>query len=280
MASCTPQGAKLLNGWKAAKIFDKGIGLELPQAYKKFWKEWKETKPTAVHYIHRDEKWERNELTGEVKPVQNIPIPIIYPAEHHEGIWGGEGVVKGFQKRDQYKRRVPHFWVPVLRRTVVYSEILDKYMAVVVTNRTLNLIHENYGLDHYLLKTLACDLKSELALQIKRRMLKALEKNCPAYAGTPELQAEVYNRYKNYLSAYSSEEIDWYGLSFSQACTKLRTLQSLSQANEPLKHKYRFKLIQKLKEAGIQEFEDLDNQKSKMSSSWLNKMNPFSKKET
>lgn len=89
MASCTPQviikknhfskkivhdltyktyfkGAKLLNGWKAAKTFDKGIGLELPQAYKKFWKEWKETKPTAVHYIHRDEKWERNELTGEV----------------------------------------------------------------------------------------------------------------------------------------------------------------------------------------------------------------------
>lgn len=86
------------------------------------------------------------------KPVQNVPIPVIYPAEHNEGLWGGEGVVKGFQKRDPNKRRVPHFWVPVLKRSVVYSEVLDKYMAVVITNRTMNLIHENYGLDHYLLK--------------------------------------------------------------------------------------------------------------------------------
>lgn len=68
------------------------------------------------------------------------------------GIWGGEAVVKGFQKRTPYKRRVPHFWVPVLKRSVMYSEILNKHMSVIVTDRTIRLVHENYGFDHYLLK--------------------------------------------------------------------------------------------------------------------------------
>lgn len=85
-------------------------------------------------------------------PIQNISIPIKYPLEHNMGLWGGEGVIKGFQKRTSFKQRVPHFWVPVLKRSVVYSEILNKHMSVIVTERTIKLIHENYGFDHYLLK--------------------------------------------------------------------------------------------------------------------------------
>lgn len=137
-------------------------------------------------------------------PIQNIPIPVKYPPEHNNGLWGGEGVVKGFQKRTPYKRRVPHFWVPVLKRSVVYSEVLNKYMSVVVTDRTMKLIHENYGFDHYLLKTPACDLKSLLALRLKRQILQNLSNNCPAYDAQPEKQQEVFNRYKEYLSAVST----------------------------------------------------------------------------
>lgn len=85
-------------------------------------------------------------------PIQNIPIPLRYPKEYDTQLWGGEGVVQGFQKRDKDSRRVPHFWVPTLKRTVVYSEVLDTYISVVVTNRALQLIHSNYGFDHYLLK--------------------------------------------------------------------------------------------------------------------------------
>lgn len=96
--------------------------------------------------------WERNELTGVTTPVQNVPIPVIYPPEHHEGIWGGEGVVKGFQKRSPYKKRVPHYWVPVLRRTVLHSVVLNQYWSTIVTERTMDLIHESHGFDHYLLK--------------------------------------------------------------------------------------------------------------------------------
>lgn len=67
-------------------------------------------------------------------------------------IWGGEGIVQGFQKKIWHQRGVPHFWVPTLKRSVVYSEVLDKYMSVIVTERAIELINTNYGFDHYLLK--------------------------------------------------------------------------------------------------------------------------------
>lgn len=52
-------------------------------------------KPAAVHYIPQEGKWKRDDLTGEILPIQNIPIPLKHPAEIHEGLWGGEAVVKG-----------------------------------------------------------------------------------------------------------------------------------------------------------------------------------------
>lgn len=76
----------------------------------------------------------------------------MYPKELHQGVWGGEAVIRGFRKRHNLCRRSPRFWFPMLKKSVVYSEILDTYMRVVVTNRTINLIHEHYGFDHYLLK--------------------------------------------------------------------------------------------------------------------------------
>lgn len=88
-------------------------------------------------------------------PIQNVPIPIRLPMEAHDQIWGGDAIVQGFRKKHKiYKRRFPRFWIPELQRSVVYSEVLDKYMSVVVTVRAINMINENYGLDHYLLKVL------------------------------------------------------------------------------------------------------------------------------
>lgn len=183
--------------------FDQGLGAQLPEAYKKFWKEWKHTRPTAVHYVPKTGKWQRDEVTGQVRPIQEHPIPLIDVPEQHQGIWGGEAVIKGFQKRQRLNRRVPHFWVPVLRKSVVYSAVLGEYMSVVVTDRTINLIHESHGFDHYLLKTPACDLKSELALSLKRKILKTLEGGCVNLAGTPNKQKEVLEEFKKYLDGVS-----------------------------------------------------------------------------
>jgi len=76
----------------------------------------------------------------------------MYPNEIHQGIWGGEGVVEGLVKKGKYRSPVPKFWAPNLKKTVVYSEILDLYLSVVVTDRALQLIDQNAGLDSYLLK--------------------------------------------------------------------------------------------------------------------------------
>lgn len=105
-----------------------------------------------MHEIPKTGKYERNELTGEVRPVQNVPLPVLFPRESHMGIWGGEGVIKGFTKRKPTARRVPHFWMPQLKKTVVRSEVLNKFMSVVVTERTIDLIHEHHGFDNYILK--------------------------------------------------------------------------------------------------------------------------------
>lgn len=177
----------------------------------------------------------------------------MYPPEHNLGIWGGEGVVKGYQKRSPTRRRVPHYWVPVLRRTVIYSKVLDKYLSMVVTDRTMSLIHESHGFDHYLLKTPACDLKSTLALKLKRNILLALQGGCIHLSDDAVRQSEVLNEYKTYLQQYTDEELEWYGLTFIEAIGKIRRILQESEQVVPLKLEFRSKLLQRLKEAGIVE---------------------------
>lgn len=109
----------------------------------------------------------------------------------------------GFQKRDLNRRRVPHYWVPVLKRTVVRSEVLNTHLSVTVTDRTIRLINDHYGFDHYLLKNPACDLVSMLALKLKKQILTELMNGCPRYAHDPAKQREVYDEYKTYLSSVS-----------------------------------------------------------------------------
>lgn len=275
-------------------MLDSVAGRALPEAYRKFFLEWKGKQPTAVHYIPKEgESWVflvwwmtftylffsfsgkyvRDPKTGIVTPVQNIPIPTLMPPEGHQQIWGGEGVIKGFQKRSPYKHRVPHFWVPVLKRSVVYSVILNQYMSVVVTDRALHLIHESHGFDHYLLKTPACDLKQLLPLKLKRQLLIALQNGCPDHKDNPTKQTEVLQEYQKYLEQYTPEEIEWYGYSFNEALKKLQDQQIAEYKPIPYKKIFRQKLIEQLKEAGVAEAQDTET----VTKSWMSKLNPFSK---
>uniref|UniRef100_A0A6B2E5S6 Putative 39s ribosomal protein l28 mitochondrial n=1 Tax=Phlebotomus kandelakii TaxID=1109342 RepID=A0A6B2E5S6_9DIPT len=279
MAQFLKQGANSLHGIKKFGKFDKGLAKSLPEAYRKFWREWRETEPTAVHYIPKEGKFERNEITGAVQPVQNLPLPFRYPKEFDDGIWGGEMVVQGYQKRNPTKQRVPHFWMPRLKRVVVKSEVLDMCMAMVVTNRTMDLIHSSHGFDHYLLKTPACDLGSNLSLAIKRKLLNELQMGCPSLKGNPERQKEILEEYSRYLEQYTPEEIEWYGLTFSQALDKLQ--KSMDEANPIVPHKihFRAKLLEQLREADMKIAEKSEEGESLIeSSSWLTRVNPFGKK--
>ncbi|XP_044592198.1 39S ribosomal protein L28, mitochondrial [Cotesia glomerata] len=255
--------------------WSKGVGAALPEAYKKFWREWKNQQPAAVHYIPDTRKYYFDEQLGMPVRVQNIPLRLMYPKELDKGIWGGEAVVQGFLKKSQKKRRVAKFWVPRLHKSVVYSEVLDKHIRTVVTSRTIDLINEHYGFDHYLLKTPACDLRSLLALKLKRLILTALADKT-LYPDDSEKREEVYNQYKEYLTAYTREEIEWYGLTYAEAVKKFFEIERSKEVITPLKIKYRSELIAKLKEAKIAEAVDVEVEKPE-TTSWLDKVNPFSK---
>lgn len=56
-------------------------------------------------------------------------------------------------------------------------------------------------------QTPACDLRSLLAVGLKRKILQELEKGCPAYANQPKMQEEVYEKYHKYLVAVSNKFI-------------------------------------------------------------------------
>lgn len=234
--------------------WSKGIGAELPEAYKKFWREWKLTQPIPVHYVKQEGSYKRNKRTGEVKPVQNTPLPLIFPKEFNQTILGGEAIVQGFKQKHRHASKAPHYWFPTLKQSIVYSEILDKYMKTIVTNRTIHLIHEHKGFDHYLLKSRACDLKSELAVKLKRLSLLALADKS-LYPNDPEKKEEIYAKYKDYLSQYTREEIEWYGLTWPEACKKWKRLREIENCVKPLKLEYRNTFIatlQFLKESGYQ----------------------------
>lgn len=274
MASATPQGANLLYGLRKSKKFTDGLGAQLPVAYKKFWDEWKNRQPAAVHYVPKDGMFEREDVTGLVTPIQNVPLPLLFPKEAHKGIWGGEAIVKGFQKRNPNKRRVPHFWVPVLKRSVLHSQVLDEYMAVTVTDRTLEQIHDNHGFDHYLLKTPACDLRSMLAIKLKKKVLLELQAGCPKYVDQPEKQQAIIKEYACYLSQYTTEEIEWYGLTYTEAIDKIQSQLDSQEDKRPHKLIFRQKLIEQLKEAGIREAQgsELQGIEDSTTSSWLSKL--------
>lgn len=265
----------------------KGIGAELPEAYKKFWYEWKIREPVPVHYIKEEGKYKRDEKSGQVYPVQNVPIPLMYPKELQTGIWGGEAIVRGFEKRHKLARRTPKFWIPQLQNSVVYSEVLDTYMKTTLTERTMKLIHENYGFDHYLLKTPACDLRSQLALKIKRSILLALA-NKTLYRNDSVKRAEVYDQYKQYLQAYTREEIEWYGLTYKEAIKKWLKYTASITRPKPLKHQYRTETIlwlEKMKEekensvATPEAPPTIPIEPEKPTPSKWSKLNPFAKNE-
>lgn len=184
-------------GPKIKTKFDYGLASKLPPAYHKFLAEYNE-RASPVHFVPQVGEYTRSEKTGEVKPIQNVPIPLKFPNESHQGIWGGEAVVKGFRQPDIMSRRVPHYWVPVLRKEVVHSVILNKYMSLQVTERTIELIHKHKGFDNYILETKASDLQSYLALSLKREMIRAIQNGLPDLSDDPVKQKDLLAKYLQY----------------------------------------------------------------------------------
>ncbi|XP_068210749.1 large ribosomal subunit protein bL28m [Palaemon carinicauda] len=262
----------LTRPWLAMKVFQPGHYLsKTPEHYQKFYWEWKRAPRTPVHYIPETGNFKKLP-TGFVQQIEDVPVHVLQPKELHEGIWGGEAVIKGFRKRKETIRRTPRFWVPALQSTVFYSEILDKYLDIVVTKRTLKLVDECYGFDNYIMKTSPADLMSELALKIKREMLLTLSRGT-LYPDNPAKREEILEKYKEYM--IPEEEAEWYGLNLREAGTKLKILEAVKPA--PLKHAFRKEFIEYLKNNEGEVLKESQEQSS--STSWLASVNPFAKKD-
>ncbi|GAB6021542.1 39S ribosomal protein L28, mitochondrial [Chamberlinius hualienensis] len=278
--------------WKVARTFgidsyrlfrmfpENHIFHRLPGHYKQQLIDWYDKTPAPVHYQPKTKKWVKNERTGEKKILQMIPIPLIYPNESNEGLWGGEGVIKGFKvgkgkgKKILYQfpiHRRPHVWVPTLKKMVFYSEILDKYMSIIVTERAVRLIDEAYGLDYYILKTDLVDLRSQLGFSLRRQMLKALI-NKDFYHNDPEKQQEVYDKYKQFI--IPEDKVEWIGLTLTDALKKQKEIEDVAVlAEKPVKYRYRRELVEKLKQMELSAVKE-EHQTS--SDSWLKRLLPFS----
>merc|ERR1719419_455312 len=149
-----------------------GVRSRLPKHYKLSYIAQHQRDPVAVHYKPELAKYKLDDY-GRRIDAMNLPIPVFYPLESHKGLWGGEGFVLGFKKKDDKpdKPRVWRLWKPMLSKRTLYSEILDQWLLVTVTMRTLDLIDEAHGFDHYILSTPQMDLKSNLGMALKKKLL-------------------------------------------------------------------------------------------------------------
>lgn len=181
---------------------------------------------------------------------ENYPLLVICSPEADKGLWGGEGVVKGWKESRPYTKKkvlprqwIPRLYFPALKKQVLYSEILDKHMEITVTERTLRLIDQNFGLDYYILRTPEIDLASKLGNRLKREMLLTLAMG-NYYPGDEERQNYIKQKYAEFVIPL--EEADWVGLDLNEAARKQQEIEEQRLA-EPLKYKLERELVERLR---------------------------------
>lgn len=96
--------------WDALKL-KQGIYTRLPKHYLK---SLEAKEPTPVHWRPLGVEYRANPVTGKKERVQDIPIPIYYPPESHDGLWGGEGWISGYRYANNDKVGLWKYAPPLL----------------------------------------------------------------------------------------------------------------------------------------------------------------------
>lgn len=95
--------------WPALRMRE-GICARLPPHYLAALQD--DTPPTPVHWRPLGVRYRRNPRTGERERVQDVPVPVYLPPAADEGLWGGEGWIRGFRYARNDKVSAPAFPCP------------------------------------------------------------------------------------------------------------------------------------------------------------------------
>ena len=258
-------GRRVMN----ADVWNHGLKKNMPHHYKvevpswpnafsykscidsqEYYMQWQQGPKLHIHSKPNLANFEKDEW-GEIHPVQNPRIYVVYPEIFHQGLWGGEGVVKGMLKRTDGNHRnftppAAKYWWPSLFEGVVHSEILGKHIDMVVTKRGVRLVDEAAGFDSYLLSTPVNEVYATGLLRLKRELLLAL-----AQPGL--LPDSVQRKYEKFRVSF--EEADWHGLTMQEARLKQSRINAkIEEAKKiPDKVVFRKQLVEELREGRFEE---------------------------
>jgi len=239
----------------------------LPDHFKKNYLAKMEQKPDLLHQVPYEAKYRIEGETGFRIPIQDPRVRTIRPPIYDRVLFGGERVIYGWDKREPNKihgpftkvdeapdKKRPKFWFPVYKTHMFFSEILDRYIQVPVTDTTLDAVDAAAGFDLYILKTDVVNLDSRLGECLKKEMMTKLMQG---RAGPPDAddaaKREMYDKYKEHL--LPPEEIEWLGLTLSEACSKQMKIEEKIVENRliPLKYVFAKKVYDELKYEVVEE---------------------------
>jgi len=234
-------------------VWNHGLRKNMPQHFKTYYKLWQTGPQEHIHSRPKLVNFEKDEW-GEIHPVQNPRVYVIYPEAFHEGLWGGEGVIKGMLKRESGNHRnftppAAKYWWPKLYEGVLHSEILGKHIDFVVTKRGLRLVDEAAGLDNYLLSTPVNEIYATGLLRIKRELLLSLSQ-------PDKLRSSVYHKYQRFSLPW--DEADWHGLTLEEAKEKQAAIEEMEKLSQqiPDKVKFRKELVEMLQSGELEQEEE------------------------
>ncbi|CDS42533.1 39s ribosomal protein [Echinococcus multilocularis] len=155
----------------------------------------------------------------------DIPPAIIFPEESQKSLWGGEGIVTGFTEVKRTHTRIPKTWGPELRQNLFYSEILNRWLMIIVSLTALKQIELMKGLDNYLLMTPENEINSRLGMHIKREILVQLSD--PEFK---KLKPAIAAKYAQFT--IPGDEAEWVGLTLDEAIKKQMKIEHLRERAE------------------------------------------------
>lgn len=112
--------------WDALKL-KQGIYARLPKHYLQ---SLEPKTATPVHWKPHEVEYKVNPKTGVRERVQDAPIPIYYPPESQDGLWGGEGLIKGYRYANNDKVRNFSHHSKAVVQNLVFSSVFRCFTEI------------------------------------------------------------------------------------------------------------------------------------------------------